>query len=66
MERDIEITVKKDGVMGSLVIMKASWQEEPQTFYNCPPYYTEDDGSRNKEQMDLMIKHGEVKSEEEL
>jgi len=63
---DIEITVKKGWHHGFLGNWKASWQEEPQTFYNCPPYYTEDDGSWNKEQMDLMIKHGEVKSEEEF
>ena len=63
---DIEITVKKGWGHGFLGNWKASYQEEPQTFYNCPPYYTEDDGSWNKEQMDLMIKHGEVKSEEEF
>ena len=63
---DIEITVKKGWHHGFLGNWKASYQEEPQTFYNCPPYYTEDDGSWNKEQMDLMIKHGEVKSEEEF
>ena len=63
---DIEITVKEGWHHGFLGNWKASWQEEPQTFYNCPPYYTEDDGSWNKEQMDLMIKHGEVKSEEEF
>jgi len=63
---DIEITVKKGWGHGFLGNWKASYQEEPQTFYNCPPYYTEDDGSWNKEQMDLMIKHGEIKSEEEF
>ena len=63
---DIEITVKKGWRHGFLGNWEASYQEEPQNLYNCPPYYTEDDGSWNKEQMDLMIKHGEVKSEEEF
>ena len=52
---DIEITVKKGWRHGFLGNWEASYQEEPQNFYNCPPYYTEDDGSWNKEQMDLMI-----------
>ena len=63
---DIEVTVEKHWHHSFL----GNWDPEPeeraQYFWKCPPYYTEDDGSWNKEQMDLMLKHGEIKSEEEF
>ena len=63
---DIEVTVKK-GWHHSFLGNWDPWPEErAQYFWKCPPYYTEDDGSWNKEQMDLMLKHGEIKSEEEF
>ena len=63
---DIEVTVKK-GWHHSFLGNWNPWPEErAQYFWKCPPYYTEDDGSWNKEQMDLMLKHGEIKSEEEF
>ena len=37
-----------------------------QTFSKCPPWYTEDDGSANKEWLDMLLKHGAFKSEEEF
>ena len=37
-----------------------------QNFYKCPPWYTEDDGSANKEWLDMLLKHGSFKSEEEF
>jgi len=37
-----------------------------QTFYKCPPWYTEDDGSANKEWLDMLLKHSAFKSEEEF
>ena len=63
---DIEITVKKGWHHGFLANYEVEKDSRPQTFHDCPPYYTEDDGSWNKEQMDLMLKHGEIKSEEEF
>jgi len=37
-----------------------------QTFYKCPPWYTEDDGSANKEWLDMLLKHSVFKSEKEF
>ena len=37
-----------------------------QTFNKCPPWYTEDDGSTNKEMIALHLKHGVIKSEDEF
>ena len=37
-----------------------------QTFRKCPPWYTEDDGSVNKEWLNIHISHGIFKSEEEF
>jgi len=37
-----------------------------QTFQKCPPWYTEDDGSTNKEMINTQLKHGTFKSEEEF
>ena len=37
-----------------------------QTFYKCPPWYTEDDGSANKEWLDMLLKNSVFESEEEI
>ena len=42
------------------------WGAKTQTFNKCPTWYTKDDGGMGGEYLDMMIKHGIIKSEDEF
>lgn len=46
---DIEVTVKKGWGHGFTANYEPEFESDAQTFSKCPPYFTEDDGSPNKE-----------------